>query len=209
MLIFIYNNIFIVLWIRQLKPMLICEGINMLQRQKMRKELNNNVIPILIQQGFYGKFPHYKRKIDDRIELLVFMTNKYGGAFNIEISTIFPNYEKELSNYYTQEFQSIDEVTVYSTNKRYRLEGMFDGWFYYTDVYKSKLPLTKFRTFDCYESISEQKSKSFIPEEKQVLVQKADDSLYSTIAVEVNRQLKNAFEWWEKCNTPKKMKKCK
>lgn len=181
----------------------------MTQRQKMLKSLNESVIPQLIRQGFYGKFPHYKRKVDNRIELLVFMTNKYGGAFNIEISTIFPDCEKELSNYYTQEFETLDDITVYSTNKRYRLEGMFDGWFYYTDVYKSKEPLTRFKTFDCYESVGEQKSKNFIPNEKQALVQKAEDSLYPKISSEVNRQMKSAYDWWNKYNTPQKMKKCK
>ncbi len=181
----------------------------MTQRQKMLKSLNENVIPLLIQQNFYGKFSHYKRKGDNRIELLVFMTNKYGGSFNIEISTIFPNCKKELSNYFTQDFETVDDVTVYSTNKRYRLEGMFDGWFYYTDVYKSKEPLTIFRTFDCYESVGEQKSKNFIPSEKQVLVQKADDSLYSKISNEVNRQMESAYNWWNKHNTPEKMKKYK
>jgi hypothetical protein len=132
----------------------------MTQREKMLKSLNKLVIPLLAQQGFQGKFPHYKRKFDDRIELLVFMTDKNGGVFNIEISTIFPDCNRELSNYYTQEFETVDDVTVYSTNNRYRLDGMFDGWFYYTDVYKSKEPLTRFRTFDCYESVGEQKRRT-------------------------------------------------
>ncbi len=181
----------------------------MTQRQKMLKSLSEQVIPLLIKNSFYGKFPHYYRKADNRIEMLVFMTYKYGGAFNIEISTIFPGCEKELSNYYTQEFQTLDDVTVYSTNKRYRLEGMFDGWFYYTDVYKSKEPLTIFKTFDYYESVGEQKSKNFIPNEKQVLVQKADDYLYSKISSEVNRQMESAYNWWNKYSTPKKMKRYK
>lgn len=181
----------------------------MTQRQKMLKDLKESVIPLLVQQGFYGKFPHYKRKVDNRIELLVFMTNKYGGSFNVEISTIFPDCEKVLSNYYTQEFETPDDITVYSTNKRYRLEGMFDGWFYYTDVYKSKEPLTRFKIFDYYKSVSEQKSKNFIPNEKQVLVQRADDALYSRISSELNRQMKDAYDWWNKYNTPQKMKKYK
>lgn len=181
----------------------------MTQRQKMLNSLKKNVIPLLSQRGFCGKFPHYRRKVDNRIELLVFMTDKYGGAFNIEISTIFPDCEKALSNYYTQEFNSLDDVTVYSTNKRYRLKGMFDGWFYYTDVYKSKEPLTKFRKFNYYESVGEQKNKKFIPNEKQVLVQKADDYLYSKISNEVNRQMESAYKWWNKYSTPKKMKKYK
>lgn len=178
----------------------------MTQRKKMIKALNENVIPQLLNQGFTGKYPHYRRIFDDRIELLVFMTSKYGGAFNIEISSIFPNCDKELSNSFTQEFETIDEVTVYSTNMRYRLEGMFDGWFYYSDVYKSKETLTAFKTFDCYESVSELKSLIFIPKDNQVLVQKADDFLYTEICNKVNLQMNEAYRWWSKYCTPQKMK---
>lgn len=174
----------------------------MTQRQKMLKSLNETVIPALLQQGFDGKFPYYKRKKENRIELLVFMTNKYGGAFNIEISTIFLDCENEQSNFYTQAFEILDNVTVYSTNKRYRLEGMFDGWFYYTDVYKSIIPLTRFKTYNFFEAVGEQKSKNFIPNKKHILVQKADDCIYDKISSEVNRQMKNAYDWWNKYDTP-------
>lgn len=181
----------------------------MTQRGKMLKALKENVIPLLMKEGFCGKYPYYKRKFDNRIEMLGFITNKYGGAFNIEISTIFLNCDKEMSNYYTQEFETTDEITVNSTIKRYRLKGMFDGWFYYADVYKSKEPLTVFKTFDYYESVSESKSQNFIPKDNQVLVQSADDFLYSKISDQVNLQMKEAYSWWNQYNTPQKMKKCK
>ena len=44
----------------------------MSQSQKMRKALDNFVIPNLIEKGFTGEYPHYKKVYDDRIELLVF-----------------------------------------------------------------------------------------------------------------------------------------
>jgi uncharacterized protein YcgL (UPF0745 family) len=39
--------------------------LNITQRHKILKSLNESVIPQLIQQGFYGKLPRYKRKIDN------------------------------------------------------------------------------------------------------------------------------------------------
>jgi hypothetical protein len=192
--------------IMRCETLLNVRGSIMTQRQKMLKSLNENVIPILIQRGFTGKFPHYRRELENRIELLVFMTDKYGGAFTVEISTIFLNCKQKLSNYCSQEFEAIGDVTVYSTINRYRLEGMLDGWFYYTDVYKSKVTVSGSKTFDYYESVSERRSKNFVPEQDQVLVQKADDSLYLKISSEVNRQMEYAYEWWMRHDTPQKMR---
>ncbi|WDV45158.1 DUF4304 domain-containing protein [Clostridiaceae bacterium M8S5] len=181
----------------------------MSQRQEMIASLKEHVIPLLEQQGFSGDFPHYKRDLGNRIELLMFYTYKCGGAFNIEISTAFTDCEKELTNYYTEEFQSLENITVYSTIKRYRLKGMFDGWFYYTDVYKSKKRYTRFRTYYHYESVGEKKSKNFIPSKDQILVQKSDSHLYTKISSEVNRQMKSAYNWWSKYSTPNRMKRNK
>ena len=133
------------------------------------------------------------------------MTNKFGGSFTIEVSTIFPHCKNEESNYNTQEFESVDDVTVYSTSNRYRLEGMFDGWFYYTDVYKYKVRVSLFRWFDCYESVGEQRIKNFKPNEKMIQVQKYDDLLCSKISNEVNCQMEKAYKWWSKNNAPQKV----
>ena len=29
----------------------------------------------------------------------------------------------------------MNELTVWDTNERYRIKGMYDGWFYYRDLY--------------------------------------------------------------------------
>jgi hypothetical protein len=57
--------------------------------------------------------------------------------------------------------------------------------------------------------VGEQRKRSFIPGDKQVLVQKADDALYAQIAEEVIRQLEDAYVWWKKYNTPARLKKAK
>lgn len=181
----------------------------MTQNDKMRAALFERVIPKLVEQGFSGEYPHFCRVFDDRTELLGFVNHRYGGAFNVEVSVIFPKRPKEQSNRYTQDFEPSDKATVFSTRKRYRLKGMFDGWFYYTDVYKSTRPLSSLRTYDSYESVGEQRKRSFIPGDKQVLVQKADDALYVQIAEEVIRQLEDAYVWWKKHNTPARLKKAR
>ena len=69
----------------------------MTNRQIMLKALNRKVIPILLEQGFTGKHPHYRREKDDCIEFISFDTNKWGGSFTIEVSAIFP--DSKFTNY--------------------------------------------------------------------------------------------------------------
>jgi len=164
----------------------------MSQSKKMRNALSEYVIPNLIVKGFAGRYPHYKKICDDRIELLVFQTNKGGNSFTVEVSTVFLPLSNRRSNFLGGDFKSMDDATVWDTNLRYRLEGMYDGWFYYADLYKQKI---KSMTF--YNAISESKAKDYIPAENEVLVQKANDDLYRELCEEVNRQMEKAFQWWD------------
>ncbi len=181
----------------------------MTQSKKMLESLMERVIPPLTEQGFVGEYPHYRRDLGDRIELLGFLDHKYGVGFNVEISVIFPKRPKDQSNYIMHDFESPEKATVFSTRKRYRLPGLFDGWFYFTDVYKTTKQVSKTHTLESYEPISEQRSKSFIPGVNQTQVQAADDGLYSLVADEVNRQLEDAHVWWKKYDTPARLKKAK
>lgn len=181
----------------------------MTQSQKMLDALMERVVPLLIQQGFSGEYPHFRREMSDRVELLGFLNHKYGVGFNVEVSVIFPKRPKAQSNYHTHVFESPDKATVFSTLKRHRLPGLFDGWFYFTDVYKTTKQLSATHTMESYEPVSEQRSQSFIPGRNQELVQKADDALYQRIADEVNSQLKEAYNWWEKYNSHARLKKAK
>lgn len=99
----------------------------MTNRQIMLKALNKSVIPKLLEQGFAGKYPHYRREKDDCIELISFDTNKWGGSFNIEVSAIFPNSE------FTNCLGDTISENVWGTSNRYRLGGTPDGWFHYVD----------------------------------------------------------------------------
>ena len=173
----------------------------MSQSQKMRKALSKYVIPNLTEKGFFGEYPHYKKIYEDRIELLVFQTNKWGNSFTVEISTVFLPQSKRDSNFCSGDFEAIENATVWDTNLRYRLNGLYDGWFYYTDVYKQKINLMTF-----YNAISETKAKNYIPAKNEVLVQKADDNIYCKVCEEVNNQMSKAFKWWDAFNKNNRLK---
>jgi hypothetical protein len=175
------------------------------ERQKMIEALKSNVIPQLRTNGFKGTFPHFKRSFTDRVELLVFQWNKYGGSFTVEISVIFPSGNDP--NYYKiSDNETIDKINVYSTSKRYRLDGYFDGWFYYTDVYRSIIKSNLFKKIYHYQSATEKQKKRFEFDDSWELVQKADDHIYNTVTDIVNQQLKSAYTWWSKYDTSDKLK---
>ena len=85
-------------------------------------------------------------------------------------------------------------MNVWDTNLRYRLPGMFDGWFYYTDVYAKSIP---FFGKD-YIAVSEKKKLDFHPAKGYKQVQIADETIYEKICCKVNHQMKKAFSWWKK-----------
>lgn len=173
----------------------------MSQSQKMRSALSKYVIPSLTEKGFVGEYPHYKKAYDDRIELLVFQANKWGNSFTVEVSTVFLPQTNRDSNFCSEDFEIIENATVWDTNLRYRLKGMYDGWFYYTDVYKQKIMATTF-----YNAVGEKKAKDYSPAKNEKLIQKADDEIYRKVCEEVNNQMVKAFKWWDAFNKNNKVK---
>ncbi len=121
----------------------------------MRTALKKLVIPNLLEKGFVGEYPHYKKTYDDRIELLSFDTNKWGNSFTVEISTVFLPSSKRGNNFSDSKNKDYNNATVWDTNYRYRLRGMFDGWFSY------------------------------------------DDEFYDKVCDEVNKQMEDAYKWWD------------
>ena len=63
----------------------------MTQSQKIKKALEENVIPKLLADGFVGKYPNYRKVYPDRIELISFPKYKYGNAFYVLASIAYPN----------------------------------------------------------------------------------------------------------------------
>lgn len=155
----------------------------------MKKQLHKYVISPLLEQGFTGKWPHFRRTYTNHIELLTFQTNKYGGSFTVELSVVFPNAENK--NYFYREDLSLDEINVWDTNQRYRLKGMYDGWFYYRDLYKKRVI---FFGRD-YLDVNEKAASNFLPPKGYKLVQKFNLETAESICCIVNSQLKKGFAW--------------
>lgn len=161
----------------------------MINRELMLSALKSNTLPILKAQGFTGSYPHFRRFREDRIDLLSFQTNKYGGSFTVEVSAAFPNAKD--TNYALYGNMSEKTLNVTAANKRYRLPGMFDGWFYYTDLYEKRTLLFG----RIYYGVNERESETFIPGKGYKLVQKFDANTATSICLAVNKQLENAFAW--------------
>lgn len=157
----------------------------------MKKQLNSNVIHPLLSQGFIGKYPHFRRKKENCIELITFQSNKHGGSFTVEVSCVFP--ERSNKNFEWYDDLIIDNLTVWDTNERYRLKGMYNGWFYYQDLYSKYI----FGFGRDYLYISENDINSVIPKGYK-LIQQFNEDTANRICKEVNKQLLKAFKWLEK-----------
>ena len=161
----------------------------MTNRQIMLNALKKYTFPVLMAQGFTGKYPNFRRKLDNCIELISFFTNKWGGSFTIEVSAVFPNSENK--NYTLYNGVTEETFGVEATNRQYRLPGMFDGWFYYRDIYcKRSLFLGKI-----YYDVPEKESEDFIPSKGYRLVQKFNEDTAAQICKEINKQFEKANKW--------------
>jgi hypothetical protein len=172
--------------------------------------LDQTVIQSLYDRGFTGRYPHFQKRYPERIELLSFISNRYGNSFNIEVSTVFPDRSDETSNILSvgQDSETdMDHINVFSTGNRYRLNGMFNGWFYYTDVYAEDVYSFPFGKKKNYEAVSESKAASFSPKESQYQVQKSGDEVFHGIAREIANQMESAYIWWDRHCTPGKILK--
>jgi hypothetical protein len=56
-------------------------------REDMNGALRRFVVPLLRQRGFTGSFPHLCRVVNNRIDLLTFQFDKWGGGFVVEVAT--------------------------------------------------------------------------------------------------------------------------
>ena len=163
----------------------------MTNHEIMKKSIMSNVVSALAEKGFTGKYPHYRRIDRDCIELITFQTNKWGGSFTVEVSAIFPHSNDTNCTHKQIETES---VTAWDTNNRYRLKGMYDGWFYYHDLYaKRVLGFGK-----VYHSVSENRKSSFVVPKGYRLVQEFSEEKAKAVCDEVNLQLKKAYKWLEK-----------
>ena len=158
-------------------------------RQIMLSALKKHTFSALAGLGFTGKYPNFRRKLDHCIELISFQTNKWGGSFTIEVSAVFPGYE--ITNYTLYEGVTEETFGVEATIKRHRLPGMFDGWFYYRDVYRKR---TLFFG-SVYYDVPEKDATHFVPPRGYKPVQIFSEDTAAAICKEINRQLEDAYQW--------------
>ena len=158
----------------------------------MKQALNRAVIGPLREQGFVGAWPHFKRLHADHIELLTFQTNRYGGSFTVEMSAVFPFAANK--NYTERDGFSLDNIHVWDTNERYRLKGMYHGWFHYQDLYRKYIV---FLGTD-YVHIGEKEADAYVPPKGYRLVQEFNSETAEKICHCVNQQLKQGFSWMDR-----------
>lgn len=163
----------------------------MSNRNIMLSALKKHTLPLLAERGFTGKYPHFRRICNDCVELISFQTNKWGVSFTVEASAIFPQSNDKNYQLCEGEGDTDDNITVFSTNRRYRLPGMFDGWFYYRDVYRTVTLLSG--TY--YHDVPEKEAHSFAPPRGWKLVQKFDEDTAEQICKQVNAQMEQAYQW--------------
>jgi len=161
-------------------------------KEIMLHALKTTVIPMLKARGFSGKYPHYRRDGADCIALISFFADKYGGSFTVEVSAVFPDSaDRNLSGTRDPEERAL---TVARTNRRYRLKGMFDGWFYYTDVYCKRTC----RFGKIYYTPETGAKPVPDPAKGWRLVQRFDATAAEAVCSEVEKQLQTAFAWLDK-----------
>ena len=162
--------------------------------QKMKSYLAQYVFPKLYEKDFTGKWPHFRRELGDCVELISFYTNKWGGAFSVYVSAIFPNSENK--NYTIHKWMDITEdlLSAGDANRGYRLKGMYDGEFHYRDLYSKLI----FGLGMVYLHAPENKSESFVPPKGYKFVRKFDDEAALAVCEEVNKQFEKAYKWLDK-----------
>ena len=182
----------------------------MTQAQRMRKALDKTVLPKLTKAGFEGKYPQFRRNRGSVIDLIMFVTLKYGTGFEVGGSVIFPGEERTRQNVFRSKepidvklhpewkayaARGIEEMGFADTQIRNVLPGM--GWngraFYYSDVYRKFDPtLCSF----AYIAVGEKQAETFAPKPGMELVQKADAELPLRLAEEVSRQIDGLLSWF-------------
>lgn len=96
-------------------------------RDKMISELKKIVVPELRNRGFKGSFPHFRRISEDKIDLMTFQFDRYGGGFVVEVGVCSP----EGFTHSWGEKVPPNKVTAHDLNNRLRLNKNDGQWFRY------------------------------------------------------------------------------
>ncbi len=166
----------------------------MTNRNKVHSALKKTVFPCLLEQGFEGKYPHFRRYNGDALELISFATEKSGGAFGISVSVAFPT--RKHTNLIWSEQES--DITAFSTRERYPIPGMFGGMFYYGDVYQKQAKHGWFQVCTHYRTALNQKTAEECLADGFVRVFRFQEDTPAQICDMAIRQLEEGFMWMKK-----------
>ena len=176
--------------------------------KSMCLELKKSVVPDLRKTGFAGSFPHLRRTRDGKIELISFLSHSNeGGAFEVGASIIFPSAAGTLeSNLFYPGAEINPKKLIWGDGRiRNGLPGMFDGAFYYVDVYSRDISWTDERTHIHY---SGRHYTAVTPKQAIYIIdaltannyrleQKADGSIYTFVAEKVASQMPELLLWFD------------
>jgi hypothetical protein len=100
-------------------------------RAAIEDALREVVISDLRRRGFRGSFPHFRRQLDSRIDLLTFQFYSSGGSFVVEVAQCGPT-----GVAHSWKDVGPEKVTAWDVDKRLRLgsnpdAGREDHWFVY------------------------------------------------------------------------------
>lgn len=172
----------------------------------MKKALNEQVIPLLRKVGFKGSYPHFRRIVDDKVDLVSFMSpGIFGGGFCVGASIIFLNAEKseDTNLFYPEDTTPVQKMVWAHGRIRCSLPGMFGGAFYYTDLYAHYFEVDG-KGGASYFPFNEKMAEHGInpTANGEVLIQKADEGIYDRIAAETARQIPDLLCWFDRMETP-------
>ena len=110
------------------------KGESTTQAQKINKALIERVVPALIEDGFVGKFPDYKKVCENHIKFLFFDKDKYGNTFYVATSIISPHEPPKHTNiaYHRMALDEkvvfpIDEISIKHCNKYFFMKGTLEN----------------------------------------------------------------------------------
>ena len=104
------------------------------ERNKMITALKKTVVPELRNRGFKGSFPHFRRISEDKIDLMTFQFDRYGGGFVVEVGVCSP---KGIIHYWGEQVPP-NKVTAHDLGTRLRLKRNDGSWFRYDSEVESE-----------------------------------------------------------------------
>ncbi|NLT50592.1 MAG: DUF4304 domain-containing protein [Ignavibacteria bacterium] len=157
-------------------------------RRLMTDELKKTTLPVLKQKGFKGSFPHFRRISDDKIDLLMFQFDKYGGGFIVEISFVITS-ETDKYVFHWRKGVAPEKLTVADAKLRKRFPEA-NTWFYYWDLYEQKTLFGK-------NIIAVNPEEKFHLPEKYKLIKKTDENIYKELSEKAVSCIEEAERYWE------------